>query len=243
MTITVKEEIIRRSPLRVLEKSISGGLGKGHVGVLASRKGVGKTACLVHIAADKLLQGQYVIHVSYASRVDHIVTWYEDIFKEIAKAPKMRSALDEFDDLIRRRVIMNFKQDGSRTEQVLRSLEAMIVHGNFRAETVIVDGLDFDQAGPEDLRKFREFAGRLGLEVWLSASLKKDEPLFDEQGSPYELKDFLGTIDVLISLQHHGDHVHFNLVQDHGRLAPKDLRLKLDPTTLLIAKEPRGRAL
>ncbi len=242
MTIAVKEEIIKRSPLRVLEKSISGGLGQGHVGVLASRKGVGKTACLVHIAADKLLQDQYVIHVSYASRVDYIVNWYEDIFKEIAKAPKMRSALDEFDELIRRRVIMNFKQDGARTEQVLRSLEAMIVHGNFRAGTVIVDGLDFAQAGPDDLRKFRDFAGRLGLEVWFSASLKKDEPLFDERGIPYELKDFLGTIDVLISLQHHGDHVHFNLVQDHGRLAAKEIRLKLDPTTLLIAKEPRRRA-
>jgi hypothetical protein len=242
MTTTVKEEIIKRSPLRVLEKSISGGLGRGCIGVLASRKGVGKTACLVHIAADKLLQDQYVIHVSYASRVDHIVTWYEDIFKEMAKAPKMRSAMDEFDELIRRRVIMNFKQDGTRTEQVLRSLEAMIVHGNFRAGTVIVDGLDFAQAGPDDLRKFKDFAGRLGLEVWFSASLRKDEPLFDEQGIPYELKDFLGVIDVLISLQHHGDHVHFNLVQDHGRLAPQDLGLKLDPTTLLIAKESRRRA-
>lgn len=242
MTTTVKEEIIKRSPLRVLEKSISGGLGRGRIGVLASRKGVGKTACLVHIAADKLLQDQYVIHVSYASRVDHIVTWYEDIFKEMAKAPKMRSAMDEFDELIRRRVIMNFKQDGTRTEQVLRSLEAMIVHGNFRAGTVIVDGLDFAQAGPDDLRKFKDLAERLGLEVWFSASLRKDEPLFDEQGIPYELKGFLGVIDVLISLQHHGDHVHFNLVQDHGRLAPQDLGLKLDPTTLLIAKETRRRA-
>ncbi len=242
MTLTVKEELIRRSPLRVLERSISGGLAKGNVGVLASRKGVGKTACLVHIAADKLLQDQYVIHVSYASRVDHIVTWYEDIFKEIAKTPKMRPALDAFDELIRHRVIMNFKQDGARTEQVLRSIEAMIVHGNFRAETVIVDGFDFAQATTEDLRRFKDFAGRLGLEVWFSASLKKDDPLFDEQGIPYELKGYLGAIDVLISLQHHGDHVHFNLVQDHGRLAPKDLRLKLDPTTLLIAKEVRTRA-
>lgn len=242
MTPTVKEELIKRSPLRVLEKSISGGLGRGSIGVLASRKGVGKTACLVHIAADKLLQDQHVIHVSYASRVDHIVTWYEDIFKEIAKAPKMRAALDEFDELIRHRVIMNFKQDGARTEQVLRSIEAMIVHANFRAETVIVDGLDFAQAGPDDLAKFKEFAGRLGLEIWFSASLRGAEPLFDERGIPRELTSFLGVIDVLISLQHHGDHVHFNLVQDHGRLAPKDLGLKLDPTTLLIAKETRTRA-
>ena len=242
MTLTVKEELIKRSPLRILEKSISGGLGKGNIGVLASRKGVGKTACLVHIAADKLLQDKPIIHVSYASRVDHIITWYEDIFKEIAKKPKMKSALDAFDELIRKRVIMNFKQDGAKTEQVLRSLEAMIVHANFRAETVIVDGLDFGQAGPEDLRKFKDFAGRLGLEVWFSASLKKDDPLFDGQGIPFELKGYLGVVDVLISLQHHGDHVHFNLVQDHGRLASKDLRLKLDPTTLLIAKDVRARA-
>ena len=242
MTLTVKEELIKRSPLRILEKSISGGLGKGNLGVLASRKGVGKTACLVHIAADKLLQDQHVIHVSYASRVDHIVTWYEDIFKEIAKTPKMRAALDQFDELIRRRVIMNFKQDGAKTEQVLRSLEAMIVHGHFRAETVIVDGYDFAQAGPEDLGAFKAFAGRLGLEIWFSASLKKDDPLFDERGIPYELAGHLGAIDVLISLQHHGDHVHLSLVQDHGRLAPKDLKLKLDPTTLLIAKEGPVRA-
>lgn len=242
MTLTVKEELIKRSPLRILEKSISGGLGKGNIGVLASRKGVGKTACLVHIAADKLIQDKSVIHVSYASRVDHIMTWYEDIFKEMAKKPRMKSALAMSEELIRNRVIMNFKQDGAKTEQVLRSLEAMIVHGNFRAETVIVDGLDFGLAGPDDILKFKDFAGRLGLEVWFSASLKGDEPLFDDQGIPFELKDYLGVVDVLISLQHHGDHVHFNLVKDHGRLAPKDLRLKLDPTTLLIAKDVPGRS-
>jgi len=237
MTLTVKEELIKRSPLRILEKSISGGLGKGNIGVLASRKGVGKTACLVHIAADQLLQAKRVIHVSYASRVDHIITWYEDIFKEIAKKPGMKSALEMSEELSRNRVIMNFKQEGTRTEQVLRSLEAMIVHGQFGAGTVIVDGLDFGQAGPEELGKFKDFAGRLGLEVWFSASLRGEDPLFDERGIPFELKGHLAAIDVLISLQHHGDHVHFSLVKDHDRLAPKDMRLKLDPKTLLIARD------
>src|SRR5512136_3433002 len=102
----IMEDLISRSPLRILENSIHGGLGKGNIGALASRKGVGKTACLVHIAADKLLQGKPVIHVSYASRVDHIMTWYEDIFKELAKSSKTRSALDDFDELVRTRGIM-----------------------------------------------------------------------------------------------------------------------------------------
>jgi hypothetical protein len=240
MTPEVIDELIKRSPLRILEKSISGGLGPGHIGVLASLKGVGKTACLVHIAADKLIQGRHVIHVSYASRVDHIMTWYEDIFKEIAKQPRMKDAAGLYEELIKNRVIMNFRQDGARTEQVLRSLEAMIIHGNFRAETVIVDGLDFCQAGAGDLKLFKEFAGRLGLEVWFSASLRGEEPLFDSRGIPVMLRACLDTIDVLISLTHHGDHIHFNLVKDHDRLAPKDLRLKLDPTTLLIAQD-KGR--
>ena len=237
MNPTVKEELVRRSPLRILEKSISGGLGSGNIGVLASRKGVGKTACLVHIATDKTIQGKNVIHVSYSNRVDYIITWYEDIFKEIAKKPHMKAALEIYEDIVHNRVIMNFKQDGARTERVLKSLEAMIVHGQFPAETLIVDGYDFGQSTPEDLNKFKHFADRLGLEIWFSASLRGEEPLFDDQGLPYLLTNYLGTIDVLISLQHHGDHVHLNLVKDHDRLAPGEMRLKLDPTTLLIARD------
>lgn len=236
MSAAVREELITRSPLRLLEKSISGGLGKGNIGVLASRKGVGKTACLVHIAADQLFQGRHVIHVSYASRVDHIQRWYEDVFKEIARKPLMKSAGEVYEDVIRNRVIMNFAQDGTKTEQVLRSLEALIVHGNFAAETIIVDGFDFARGGPGEIAEFKAFAGRLGLEVWFSASLRGEEPLIDERGFPVLLRDHLGTIDVLITLRHHGDHVHMTLVKDHDRLSPKDIGLRLDPTTLLIAR-------
>jgi hypothetical protein len=180
--------------------------------------------------------------VSYSSRVDYIIGWYEDIYKEIAKRPRMEAALEIFDEIIRNRVIMNFNREGTRTEQVLKSLEAMIVHGQFAAETLIVDGYQFDPACNEDLAKFKDFAGRLGLEVWFSASLKGEEPLFDERGFPFLLQNCVGSIDVLISLRHHGDHVHFGLVKDHDRVAAADLNLRLDPTTLLIAPDVAPKA-
>jgi hypothetical protein len=234
----VKQELISRSPLRILESSIHGGLGKGRIGVLAARKGVGKTACLVHIATDKLFQDKPIIHVSYASRVDHIITWYEDIFKELARQKDLELPEDFHDDVVRRRVIMNFKQDGAPAEQVLRSVEAMIVVGNFSADTVIVDGYDFGRpGGPDDLRKFRDFAERLGLEVWFSASLKGEDPLFDEKGSPRELQAFMPLVDVLITLKAEADHVRLNLVKDRDYPVAKGLHLHLDPKTLLIAEE------
>jgi hypothetical protein len=232
----VKAELIKRSPLRVFEKSIHGGLGRGNLGVLASPKGVGKTACLVHIATDKLFQGKPVIHVSYSSRVDYIITWYEDIFKEIAKNRKLRSAVDVHDEIIKNRVIMNFKQEGTRTEQVLKSVEAMITFGKFAADSVIVDGYDFVQGTCEDVAKFKAFALKLGLEVWFSASLKEAESglYYDDAGIPFALAPLCEAIDVLITLQATGDHVELKVVKDHGHPAAGLLPLKLDPKTLLI---------
>jgi len=231
----VKSELIKRSPLRILEKSIHGGLGKGNIGIIASRKGIGKTACLVHIATDKLFQDKPVIHVSYSSRVDYIINWYEEIFKEIAKKRQLESAVDVHENIIKNRVIMNFKQDGANTEQVLKSLAAMIEHGEFAADAIIVDGFDFTRSCSDDLDLFKNFAEKLGLEVWFSASLKGDEALFNDSGVPYLLEGCLGKLDVLITLRFEKDHVRLNLVKDQECSSPKNLDLKLDPKTLLIS--------
>ena len=59
-----QKEINERSPLRVLEQSIHGGLGRGNIGVIVARHGVGKTAFLVGVALDDLMRGRSVLHVS-----------------------------------------------------------------------------------------------------------------------------------------------------------------------------------
>jgi len=231
----VKSEIIKRGPLRILEKSLRGGLKKGEIGVLASKKGVGKTACLVHIALDRLFQGKHVIHVSYASRVDYIINWYEDVFKEIAKKQKIEPSLEVHNEIIKNRVIMNFNQQGTRTEQVLKSIEAMIRQGDFAADTVIVDGFDFTQSAPDDFGRFKEFAQKAGVEVWFSASLKEKKPLFDEKRYPMTLVNFMGKIDVLLTLKYKDHFVHLNVVKNREYPTTGKPPLRLDPATFLMA--------
>jgi hypothetical protein len=233
----VRNELIQRSPLRILEKSIHGGLGKGNIGFLVSRKGVGKTACLVHIATDKLLQGRNVIHVSFSSRTDHIINWYEDIFKEIAKKRQLEAAMDVHDEVIKSRVIMNFSQDGIATDQIMRSIRAMISEGHFEADVIIVDGYDFRKSTPADLHAFKEFALEADLAIWFSGTVRREESETDDHGIPLVLKDFENDIDVLISLTPVEDHISLKLVKDHGRYVIEDLNLKLDSKSLLIAEE------
>ena len=233
----VRTELIERSPLRILERSTSGGPAVGEVAVIASRKGVGKTACLVHIATDQLFQKHHVIHVSFAARTDHIVNWYEDIFREIARKRNLENALTEHASLIQNRVIMNFSQQGTRPQQVLRSLRAMIEQGSFNADLLVVDGFDFEQATADDLAQYRSLAGELGLALWFSATTHRDKPAVDANGVPIQLVRFLPHIDILIGLTPQPDHIALRLIKDHDLYPQHDLDLKLDQSTLLIARQ------
>lgn len=233
----VKEELIKRSPLRLLEKSIHGGVGKGAVGIIAARKGTGKTACLVHIATDQLFQDKHVIHVSFSGRTDHIISWYEDIFGEIAKRRHLENAMEVHDELIKNRVILNFNQDGVSREQLLRSISALIDDGNFQADVVVVDGYDFEKGQLETLTAIREFAVKHGLAVWFTASTHRDDPSVDEHGIPTILSPFEGEVSVIITLSPEDDHLKLRLIKDHDQYRTEDLHLELDSKTLLIREQ------
>jgi hypothetical protein len=233
----IKQELNDRSPLRILERSTQGGLGRGNMGVIAARQGVGKTACLVHIATDQLLRGKQVIHVSFATNPRHIVDWYEDIFREIAAKFGLESVMAVHDEMIRRRIIMNFNQSSIRLPQVIGSLQSMIRDGHFAADTIVVDAYDFSAVSREELEAVKGFAAEQGLEIWFSVSLGYNQPVYDSAGVPDLLKNLIEPFSILICLKPEEKHIHLQLIKDHDAAVPEDLHLKLDPKTLLIARE------
>lgn len=233
----VKEELVERSPLRIFHKTIHGGLQNGCIGVITSKEGVGKTACLVHIAIDKMLQGKQVIHVSFAQKPDNILNWYENIFSEIAKDRGLDNAKDVHDELVTKRVVISFPQGGVPIPTVLKSVETMVKQAQFNADTIIIDSLDFDLVSTSDLQAMAEFAKSVNMRVWISVSLKGEAPYWDENGIPFMVKPFLNIIEELINVRFDGDYIHLELVKDRDQIGLTDMNLKLDPKTLLIAKK------
>lgn len=232
----LKEELIAKSPVRLLEKSIEGGLKAGNIGVIASRKGVGKTSVLVQLALDKLLQGEKVIHVSFSTNTSYVIAWYEDIFEEVARRRNLEDLGGVRNDLVKNRVIMNFAQEGVSVDQILRSLRAMIVDGGFKAGTLIVDGFDFSKTSADRMARVKEFASEMGLEIWYSCTLSGGEPVVDKNNIPVVLREVLGSLAVVIVMEPKPEYIHFIVVKDHDRINPQDLHLKLDTKTLLIAE-------
>ena len=79
-----KKYLNARSPLRLLEKGLHGGLGVGNLGVVLAGHGVGKTAFLVGVALDELLRAGRVLHVCIDQPVAHVRAHYDTVFEELA---------------------------------------------------------------------------------------------------------------------------------------------------------------
>lgn len=227
------------SPIRAFEDSINGGLGKGKLGVIVSKHGVGKTACLVHLATDKLFKGEHVIHVSFSGNVEHVINWYKEVFREIAEVQSLDDAAMVYNSILANRVVMNFSQEQVPIEKVLASLESLIKQGSFEADTILFDGFKLTIASESDIEKIRDFAEKMNLEIWFSVSPVRPDVTYDEYGVPNTLVKYYDAIDVLVALKYNEkiDKVVLTVVRAHHETVPKPAKVSLDPKTMLISHE------
>lgn len=229
----VKSELLKRTPLRILEKATHGGLKPGDVGLFVAPKGTGKTACLTHIATIRLLEGKHVVHLSFSDSTSHIVSWYETIFNEVARLHDLDNAKEVHDETVKNRIIVNFRQDDNPVLRLEKSLALLEESAHFHADRLIVDGFDFKRGTVDDLKELRRFAEESGYCIWMSASMA----LGPNGSAPAALTPFLDDIAIVIGLEDMDDHVHLKLIKDHDQEVLPDMHLALDPKTLLITEE------
>jgi hypothetical protein len=230
----ILSELIQRSPIRIFEQSINGGLKPGEIGIIASPNGVGKTSVLVQLALDKLLQGRKVIHVSFTQHTQYVPVWYEDIFNEFISKKNLENAAEVKNDLVKNRVLMNFNQDGITKEQIIKSLRAMRIEGGFKADSIIIDGFDFSRTDKTSISNVKTFATELGVSVWYSCSVKDEGQQYDKENIPLMIGDFIDIVDVVIVLQPKPDHIELSISKDRDSIISTPMAMRLDPKTLLI---------
>jgi hypothetical protein len=110
-------------------------------------------------------------------------------------------------------------------------------HLNFLPEVVVVDGFDFVHADEPAMTQLKEYAKRHNVELWLSALTHRHEPVTNPKGIPNPVARFEAWISVMVVLEAQESAVTLRLLKDHDNPDLGDLRLKLDPRTLLLLAE------
>ena len=228
------KEINERSPFRVFEKSIHGGLGKGNLGAALSPAGVGKTAFLIGIALDDLMRGRQVLHISAGDSVDHVRTFYDEIFGDLRRTSGMDDARETHLVVERSRLIHTYRGVVMTPVRLERDTQFYKDHLNFQPEVVVVDGFDFPGADEAALTELKEYAKRHNVELWLSALTHRHEPITNPKGIPNPVSRFEAWISVIVTLETQESAVILRLLKDHDNRDLGDLHMRLDPRTLLL---------
>ena len=231
-----RKEINECSPMRVLEQSIHGGLGRGNLGVVVARHGVGKTAFLVGVALDDLMRDRKVLHVTMDDSIERIRSFYDDVFNDLAHNQQLEDVWKVRLDIERNRRIHCYKGGSFDTEKLRRTLKFLRDHSDFVPVAVIIDGFDFENASSDDLVALKGLAGEIEAEMWLSAVMFRDAER-NARGVPAPVARVEDALDVILSMAHDGRKTHIGLHKDHDNPDVSDLKLALDPKSLLLTNE------
>jgi KaiC/GvpD/RAD55 family RecA-like ATPase len=230
------KELTDRSPMRVFENSIHGGLGAGNLGVVVARHGMGKTAFLVDIALDDLMRGRKVLHITIGRTIDHVREYYAEIFTDLAETTHLEDALEVRREIESHRHIKAYLKDTFSIEHLRAHIAMLREMMNFVPVAVVMDGFDFEKASVEDLRELRAIAESLKAEFWMSAHTHRDDPR-DEHGIPEPVAHLASELAVIVYMAHDGKAVHLSVLKDHDNPDVSQLSLTIDPTTMLLRQE------
>ncbi|MFW6114985.1 MAG: hypothetical protein ACOC6E_01665 [Thermodesulfobacteriota bacterium] len=225
-------ELTELSPLKVLERSRRGELGKGNLGVLIAGAGLGKTSCLVHIAFDSLVRGEKLIHVSLRDSPEKIASYYEMAFTNLTSAHQLEEEGAVRDLMERNRIILAYLKESFGLDRLRKNLENFTKEIHFKPDTLIVDGVDFTEAGKDFFDELKELAEIFEMEIWLSA-LSTEAEAGTIPCLYRGLADAFSVIVLLIS-SHEG--VFLRLLRDHERASVADTAVRLDPNTFLAVE-------
>ena len=247
-----RKEINEQSPLRILEQSSHGGLGRGNLGVVMARAGVGKTAFLVHIALDDLMRDRKVFHVSLDTPVDHVRSWYDAVFQDLARATRLSDVAATQELIGRNRIIQAFTLHGHGTgtnefsvERLRNALDVLSQHAKFTPDVILIDSYDWAKATGEELDGLCALAKQLGVELWMTALVHRHQ-IGDAvpEKVPQPCERFQKNISLVVFLQPVDKHLAVRLLKDHDNAAVSDTHLILHPDTMRLvdARAPHAPA-
>ncbi len=220
-----------RSPLRLLEKGLHGGLGAGNLGVVLAGHGVGKTSFLVGVAVDELLRKGRVLHVSLSHSVSHVRAHYDTVFDELAASTHLEDEGLIHREIDRHRSIRVYPPNSMSTAK-LRDAVKLECERDAKPTLIILEGVELAGLARADVEDLKALVGELECELWLESSSDHEQDI----SVPKAVTDFGELVSVILALEPGDGVARLRALKDHENPDLSDLHVSLDPRTLLLVR-------
>ncbi len=223
-----------RQAMELVKQTLGSPLRPGELGGVMARAGVGKTACLTHIALEHLFESQPVLHVCIDGVADKIKIWYQELMKSLLAA----SSRDEFALLQRRlegmRFILAYLHQTFSIPKLEQSLQNLEEQTAFHPALVVLDGLHFDHEPRATITALQEFAHKHGVSLWMSIRTHRHIAISNERGIPYPCHESDDLLHAIISLEPRPNAIQVKVLKHGDRYRPEHPDVFLSPQTYLL---------
>ncbi|MEJ2157372.1 MAG: AAA family ATPase [Desulfobacteraceae bacterium] len=233
--VMLKKDLILRNPLRLLGQEEEEIIMPGGFGAVLARAGVGKTAMVIQIALNSLLQQKNILHISLDEPVGKVSLWYQEMFERLAQQYQVAQIDQLWDAIVPHRFIMTFRSEGFNAPRLEERLTDLTAQNIFLPDMVIIDGFSFESDNRRELEALKALARQLDLPVWFTITTHRHEDLA-EDGLPVQLSPVQDLFDTALTINPEKDAIHVRAIK--GTLKDEaEPALILDPATLLIRRQ------
>ena len=219
------------SALRNLHISAEGGLGKGKLGVVMAPAGVGKTACLVQIGLESLLNDEEIFHVAVGQTVEQVNAWYDSLFDDLAERRKIENRDEMHGQLTRRRVIKIFTEGSLDAARLREAIDLFRKYMNLTPKTILIDGFVWGEASAQTIPEIKALAAEVGAALWMTATTPRVYKAASAGITP-PCDRCAACIDLGLRLESRGSHVDVFVVKDGDKAVAAEPLMQLHPETM-----------
>jgi len=223
----VKSDLITRHPFG-LQGGESDIISEGEFGAVLSRAGVGKTALLVQLALNTMLRDRNVLHISLNDPVDKITLWYKELFHHLTRRDAVEPVVHLWESLLPHRFIMTFRIAGFSVPKLRERLADLAEQNIFHPDTVIIDGLRFNESIRECLVDLKTLAVEQSLRAWFSVHTHRNEE------DPHPLLGLEDLFEVALQLQPEGTDIRIQPLKGPANVVSGLSQLALDASSMLV---------
>ena len=222
--------------IELIKRTLGNPLRPGELGALMARAGVGKTACLTHIALECLFGSQPVLHVCIDGAAEKIKIWYRELIKNLLSS----SSRDEYTAEQRRlealRFIIAYLHHTFSVHKLEQSLQNLEAQTNFHPALVVLDGLDFDREPRATVAELQGFAQKHHVPMWMSIRTHRHIATTNENGIPYPCDGTDDLFRAILLLEPTSRAIQVKVLKDAGQYQPEHPEVLLDPQTYLLQR-------
>lgn len=222
--------------MQMIQRTLGDPLKPGELGVVLASAGVGKTACLTHIALEQLLRGEAVLHVCIGEIPDKIKVWYKEFLKNLNESLPVEDAAKLEYRVEPLRFILAYLHQTFSPEKLEQSLNNLRDQAKFFPTMVVLDGLDFDGISRPMIEMLCEFARKQSVSLWMSARTHRHISEANERGIPYPCHALDDLFHAIMLLEPTPDAIQVKVLKHAEHYQPEHPALFLNAQTYLLMK-------